>query len=132
KGLKMYVLIAGFQHETNTFAPSKAEWHHFTRGDGFPPYARGAQMLEAMAPINFGIGGFIQEARAAGWQLVPSVWAGASPSAHVTDEAFERIASEILEDARTALKQDRLDAVFLDLHGAAVTESIDDAEGELL
>ena len=74
------------------------------------------------------MGGFIREARRRGWTLLPSAWAGASPSAHVTRDAFERIAEHIVADAR----QGGFDAVYLDLHGAAVAEHADDAEGELL
>ena len=40
----MRVLIAGYQHETNTFAPSKADWAAFCRGDSFPAYNRGQSM----------------------------------------------------------------------------------------
>ena len=36
------ILIAGYQHETNTFAPSLADWAAFTRGDSFPAFVRGA------------------------------------------------------------------------------------------
>ena len=32
----MKILIAGFQHETNTFAPSKADWNSFVEGGGMP------------------------------------------------------------------------------------------------
>ena len=28
----MKILIAGFQHETNTFAPSEADWDSFVEG----------------------------------------------------------------------------------------------------
>jgi len=125
------VLIAGYQHETNTFAPSKADWAAFCRGDSFPAYNRGQDMQAQLTGVNIPIGGFIDEARARGWQLIPSVWAGAIPSAHVTRDAFERIAQDICEDVRNALRQG-LDAVYLDLHGAAVAEHADDAEGELL
>ena len=38
------ILIAGYQHETNTFAPSLADWAAFTRGDSFPAFARGPAM----------------------------------------------------------------------------------------
>ena len=60
--------------------------------------------------------------------LVPTAWAAAEPSAHVTEDAFERIATMIVEGIRDA----RPDAVYLDLHGAMVTEHLDDGEGELL
>ena len=42
----MRVFIAGFQHETNTFAPSKADWPAFTSGAGWLPYMRGPVVLE--------------------------------------------------------------------------------------
>ena len=32
------VLIAGFQHETNTFAPTTADWAAFNRGETFPAF----------------------------------------------------------------------------------------------
>ena len=125
------ILIAGYQHETNTFAPSKADWAAFCRGDSFPAYNRGMAMQTQLTGVNIPIGGFIDEAKSRGWQLIPSVWAGAIPSAHVTRDAFERIAQDICDDVRAALNHG-LDAVYLDLHGAAVSEHLDDTEGELL
>jgi len=127
----MRILIAGFQHETNTFAPSRADWAAFNRGDSFPAYQRGAAMLQALQNVNIPIAGFARAARARNWRVIPSGWAGASPSAHVTRDAFERISADLLEDLRAALATG-LDAVYLDLHGAAVAEHADDAEGELL
>ena len=127
----MRILIAGFQHETNTFAPSRADWAAFNRGDGFPAYQRGPAMLETLQDVNIPIAGFARAARERGWAVIPSGWAGASPSAHVTRDAFERISADLLADLRAALAAG-LDAVYLDLHGAAVAEHADDAEGELL
>jgi microcystin degradation protein MlrC len=126
------IFIAGFQHETNTFAPSPADWAAFERGSSYPPYSRGAAMLALLAPGSLPAAGFIDVAREHGWTLVPSVWAGATPSAPVAREAFERIAGDLLEDLRAALGTGPLDGMLLDLHGAAVAEHVDDAEGELL
>lgn len=126
------LFIAGFQHETNTFAPSPADWAAFERGSSYPPYSRGAAMLDLLAPGSLPAAGFIDVAREHGWTLVPSVWAGATPSARVTREAFERIAGDLLHDLRAALDAGPLDGMLLDLHGAAVAEHVDDAEGELL
>ena len=125
--MSIRVLIAGFQHETNTFAPSKAAYSNFERGEGFPQMARNAQVL-ALREVNVPAGGFILKAEALGYELVPVIWAGASPSAHVTEDAFERIAGEILSAAR----HETFDAVYLDLHGAMVAEHTDDGEGTLL
>jgi microcystin degradation protein MlrC len=124
------VFIAGFQHETNTFAPSQADWAAFNRGSSYPAYARGEPMVEQIAPGSLPLSGFITAARERGWTLVPSVWAGATPSAHVTRDAFERIAAEMVEDLRAA--KGRIDGILLDLHGAGVAEHLDDTEGELL
>jgi microcystin degradation protein MlrC len=125
------ILIAGYQHETNTFAPSLADWAAFTAGHTFPAYIRGAAMQAKFAGVNIPIGGFIDAATARGWTCVPSLWAGAAPSSYVTTEAFERIANEICDDVRAAQKTG-LDAVYLDLHGAAVAQQVDDSEGELI
>jgi microcystin degradation protein MlrC len=126
------VFVAGFQHETNTFAPSKADWAAFEAGTGYPAVTRGAAMLEAMTGGSLPVAGFVRAAHARGWTLVPSIWAGAMPSAHVTHDAFERIAAALLDDLRHAVEDRGIDAVYLDLHGAAVAEHLDDAEGELL
>jgi microcystin degradation protein MlrC len=128
----MRILIAGFQHETNTFAPSLADWAAFTRGDSFPAFVRGAAMQAQMTGINIPVGGFIDAAKSHGWTLLPSCWAGAIPSSYVTQDAFERIAGAIVDDVRAALAGGGLDGIYLDLHGAAVAEHADDAEGELL
>lgn len=127
------ILIAGYQHETNTFAPSLADWAAFNRGDSFPPFMRGAAMQDALTGVNIPVGGFIDAAKARGWQLVPSAWAGAIPSSHVTEDAFERIAAAILDDVDAACRSSSgLDGVYLDLHGAAVAQHAADSEGELL
>ncbi|CDY77099.1 MlrC [Caballeronia glathei] len=123
----MKILIAGFQHETNTFAPTKASYQSFVQGEGFPPLVRGADVLN-LRDVNVPIGGFITQAEAAGHELIPVIWAGASASAHVTRDAYERIAGEILD----AVRSETFDAIYLDLHGAMVAEHIDDGEGELL
>lgn len=123
----MRILVAGFQHETNTFAPSQATYQNFIQGEGFPPMAHGAAIL-ALRSVNIPMGGFVSAAEAAGHVLLPVIWAGACPSAHVTEDAFERIAGEIT----AAAAGETFDAIYLDLHGAMVTERHDDGEGELL
>src|SRR5213076_3479443 len=64
-----------------------------------------------------------------GWELVPTISCAASPSAHVTRDAYERIAKVMVEGIAAA---GRLDAVYLDLHGAMVADHLDDGEGEIL
>jgi microcystin degradation protein MlrC len=126
------ILIAGYQHETNTFAPSLADWAAFTRGDSFPAFVRGPAMQSSLSGINLPVAGFIDAAKTRGWTLVPSAWAGAIPSSYVTEDAFERIAGAICADVIAARDRGGLDAIYLDLHGAAVARHAADSEGELL
>ena len=86
-------------------------------------------MLKTIRNINVGLAGFIGQAETNGWELVPTIFAAASPSAHVTEDAFERIVKVMVDGIRNA---GPLDAVYLDLHGAMVTEHFDDGEGEVL
>ncbi|MBL8532987.1 MAG: M81 family metallopeptidase [Betaproteobacteria bacterium] len=125
----MRIAVGGFQHETNTFAPSKADFDAFARGGGWPPLLQADDVFDGTAGINLPIAGAVAALRRAGHALVPTAWAAASPSAHVTRDAFERIVSLIVEPLRRA---GHVDGVYLDLHGAMVTEHLDDGEGELL
>lgn len=121
--------IAGLQHETNTFAPLKADLASFENTPAYPRLPRGPALLDEVRGLNLPITGFIDAATAAGHTLVPSVWGMATPSAHVSDHAFETIVGMITDDLRAA---GPLDAVYLCLHGAMVTESHEDGEGEIL
>ncbi len=123
------IAIGGFQHETNTFAPIKADLQAFLEPGGWPGLTRGPAVLETFAGMNLPIAGFIEAARDQGHELIPLAWAQATPAAHVTEEAFEHILGAILDDLRAALP---VDAVYLDLHGAMVSESHEDGEGEIL
>ncbi|RYF38795.1 MAG: M81 family peptidase, partial [Comamonadaceae bacterium] len=124
----MKILVAGYQHETNTFAPLQADWAAFNRGDVFPAFMQGQAMLDQLTGVNLPAGGFIAAARARGWDVLPGCWCGASPSSHVTRDAFERISAAVLAD----VAKGGFDAVYLDLHGAGVAEHVDDTEGELI
>jgi len=123
------IAVGGFQHETNTFAPTKADYRAFEDGGGWPGAQYGAAIAAAVAGANIPAAGAIEALHALGHRTLGLAWAAASPSAQVTEEAFERIAGEIVQRLAAA---GPVDAVYLDLHGAMVTEHYDDGEGELL
>lgn len=123
------IAIGGLHHETNSFAPQPASFERFAEADGWPPLLRGEAMLPGSAGINLALTGFIGAARAAGHTLVPLTWANACPSGPVTVDAYERLAGMLLGDLAAA---GPVDGLFLDLHGAMVTEHLPDGEGELL
>jgi microcystin degradation protein MlrC len=123
------IAIAGWHHETNTFAPVKADFAAFERADGWPGLSRGQEMFDAVEGVHLPITGAIETLDRHGHQLLPLLWCSATPSAHVTEDAFERISEMLLIDLERALP---VDGVYLDLHGAMVCEHLQDGEGEFL
>jgi microcystin degradation protein MlrC len=123
------IAVAGWQHETNTFAPVKADFSAFEQAGGWPGLSRGREMFDAVEGVHLPITGAMEILDRHGHELVPLLWCAATPSAHVTEDAFERIAEMLLNDLQRALP---VDGVYLDLHGAMVCEHLEDGEGEFL
>jgi len=123
------IAVGGFQHETNTFAPHRAPFEAFERADSWPGLTIGEPLMQTMQGLNIPLSGFIDAAQQAGHHLHPLCWCAAEPSSYVTRDAFERIADLICNELRSVTA---LEAVYLDLHGAMVTEHYEDGEGELL
>lgn len=125
----MRIAIAGFQHESHSFAPFPADLDAFRAPGGFPPLSRGEAVFAAIAGTRTPIAGAAEFLRAAGAEVVPLVYAMAMPSAPLTREAYETIAGWIVADAARA---GPIDGLCLDLHGAMMAEHVPDGEGELL
>ena len=123
------IAVGGFQHETNTFAPTRADYAAFESGGGWPHLCFGNDIAPRLDGANIPAAGAIAALRAAGHSTVGLAWCAASPSAQVTRDAYERIAGEIVHRLAQA---GPVDGVYLDLHGAMVAEHVDDGEGELL
>ncbi|MGG1944998.1 M81 family metallopeptidase [Trinickia sp. NRRL B-1857] len=122
----MRIYAAGFQHETNTFVDIPASYASFN--DRAVGAIRRGETFDELRSLNIPLGGFLSAIEDTGHEIVPGLWAGATPSGRVTKDAYERIAGEILDGIRDG----KPDAVYLDLHGAMVAEHVDDGEGELL
>jgi microcystin degradation protein MlrC len=118
------IALAGFAHETNTFAPWPTDLADF-EANGF---YRGHELVE-LEHSNTVIGGAVKAARAdAGVELIPIVATSAIPSGLVTTAAADAVEGAIFD----ALSVEKPDAVVLDLHGAMVTERDDDGEAGTL
>ena len=120
----MRVGIAEMSHETNTFSPVVTDLARFSGGQAQP--LEGAQALDVYRGTGSCLGGYIKVAEARGHEVVMGIAAGAPPSGPVEDDAFEYMCERIVALAGAC------DALLLDLHGAMVTRSHDDGEGELL
>ncbi|MCC7272547.1 MAG: M81 family metallopeptidase [Alphaproteobacteria bacterium] len=123
------IAVAGFQHETNTFAPAKATYQTFAEGGAWPPLLRGNELPARVHGMNLPMAGAIEVLQKRGHAIVPIAWAAAVPSSYVTQDAYERIMAMIVADLAA---QAPYDAVYLDLHGAMVAEEFEDGEGEVL
>ena len=119
------VLTARFMHETNTFSRVSTDMAKFRRRDFH---------LENEIPVAFrgtrsAFGATFEAADKFGWTLVHPVSANPNPSGAVTDDAFEQVTAMILAAVDT---KGPIDGALLHLHGAMVSESHEDAEGEFL
>ena len=115
----MKVLIARFNHETNTFSPVPTPLSAFGPAFGDLAYRAHKGMRTAMAA-------FIDLAEQAGASLVTPVSASANPSGPVDGHAYTELTQCIVDAAPGC------DAILLDLHGAMVAQNSADGEGDLL
>lgn len=115
----MRLVIARMNHETNSFSPVPTPLASFAPCWDDCAYAAGKDSRTAM-------GAFIDFADERD-DVVTPVFAMAYPSGPVANVAYEAMSAAIID----AVCQP-CDAILLDLHGAMVTESLDDAEGDLL
>ena len=121
----MKLVIAQMKHETNTFSPVPTDLARFATGTEVPP--EGAAAVAAYRDTGSAIGAFIELAEAVGADYTVAVAGNAWPSGPVHDAAFETMAGRICGAVAAGC-----DAVLLDLHGAMVTQTYEDGEGELL
>ncbi len=122
--LQMRIAIAGFMHESNTFSSSRTDRAAFAEQS----LVFGPALLEEWRDAHHEVGGFIEAARADGFELVPLLMAWAMPAGPVADAIFEEITNRLIEE----LRQQRPDGLLLALHGAMVAESHLDADGDVL
>jgi microcystin degradation protein MlrC len=117
------IVLAGLYHETNTFVAEVTGIERFTilRGDEILGCAGDGSPLD----------GFLEVAAEEGWSVIPAVSYGAMPSGPVADDVFETFWHALAEVIGRE-SQAGFDAIFLALHGAMVTQALDDPEGELL
>jgi len=116
------VITGSISHETNTFSNVKTGLDRFRER----LLLEGEEMFEALAGKRTIGSAFLKVAEDRGFDLIPTVWSGATPQGPVTDDAFEYLLGKMIDGIRSA---GDIDGILLHLHGAMVTESHDDPEG---
>jgi microcystin degradation protein MlrC len=120
--MKMKILIARLNHETNTFSPVPTPLAAF--GPDGPTF--GEQAYKDNKGMRTAMSAFIDLAEQAGATLVTPVSASANPSGPVDAQAYTTLTQCIVDAAPGC------DAILLDLHGAMVAQNSADGEGDLL
>jgi len=117
------VVMAGLFHETHTFVEKTTGLEDFQ-------ICCGEEML-ACCGDSSPLGAALQAAIQSGWLVLPTVDVRAMPSGLVEDEVVERFWKEFYARASSAFIEG-VDGIFVVLHGAMVSESFPDVEGEIL
>lgn len=117
----MRLACGGFYHESNSFCPTPTTLELYQHG-----LLRGDAMVPDYREAHHELGGFLSQTDDV--DRVCVLMANTAPSGKVTAEAYETIATELIEGLVAA----DADGIYLALHGAMVTTHLDDGEGELL
>ncbi len=120
---KKRVLLAGLFHETHTFLEGTTSLREFE-------IARGKELFARRGDAS-PLGGFLEIADDCGWEVLPTIDYRATPGATVDDAVFESFWSELQQRAIPEIREG-IDAIYLVLHGAMVSQTYPDVEGELL
>ncbi len=121
----MRIVTGTISHETNVLSNIATDLEQFRKrrllyGEEVFDYHRGTK-----TPV----GGLMDGCEKHGFELVPTVFASATPSGTITAEAFDTLLGQILDGIEGA---GEFDGVAMHLHGAGVAESHDDIEGHIL
>ncbi|MDQ2899481.1 MAG: M81 family metallopeptidase, partial [Acidobacteriota bacterium] len=117
------VLVGSIMHESNSFNPEKTVWEDFEfRGGAVGNLAR-------WAAGNTEVAGIVREGARQGFDMLPAIYASATPKGAVEIGAFDRLTGILTTAVANA---PRLDGVLLALHGAMYTDEFPHADEEIV
>ncbi|WP_306118953.1 MULTISPECIES: M81 family metallopeptidase [unclassified Roseitalea] len=120
------VLVAGLYHETHSFLAEPTTMADFDRDI----VRHGQEVVDKGLGSGSPMDGFLSAASELGWSVIPSVHMSASPAGTVDDAVVDAFEDRFFADVERHLPA--IDAIFLVLHGAMVSRSRHDVEGEML
>ena len=121
----MRIAALGFSHESNTYSSVPASLDRWLSAGPIEGEEIIAQFKDAQATLT----GYLELGDAdSDIEVVPLVFYRLTPMNAITSEAFEHMASHLLESLDT---NGPFDGVLLAQHGAAVSEEFRDADGEM-
>lgn len=123
------VLGAEIYHESNPFNPKSIDIEAFKN----ELFLIGNDAVIARGDTNTDLAGVLDSAGEYGWQYDHVLSAKASPGGTLTDDAFDAICKPILNALQKAKDEQKpYDGIIFNFHGAMITDSHDDGEGEIL
>ena len=118
------ILVAAMHHESNTFNPIIAGKDDFK-------VIYGKDIFDNFRE-NDSVTGLIKTLQGKGYEVIPTVFARAVPNGEVDLQFYKEIKDEIIKRAKSALKEGKIDAISLSLHGSMRAEGQGEVEGDFL
>ena len=121
----MRVALMGIVHESNTFVSELTTLDHFRRGH----WLHGKDIVKEYRDAFHEIGGMLEAMEEAGIDVVPIMYAEATPGGKLSKETFDHLSDELFSTLKKNLP---VDGCLVVPHGAGVSESYDDMDGHWL
>src|SRR6478735_1742299 len=122
---KMRVALMGIVHESNTFVSELTTLDHFRRGH----WLYGKDIVNEYRDAFHEIGGMLEAMEEAGIDVVPIMYAEATPGGKLSAETFDHLSHEMFSILKKNLP---VDGCLVVPHGAGVSENYDDMDGHWL
>jgi microcystin degradation protein MlrC len=119
------VALMGITHESNTFVNQVTTLEHFRKGH----WMKGEALLNEYRPAFHEIGGMIEVLEQEHVEILPVMYAEATPGGTVSADTYKALLQELLQELETSLP---VDGCLVVPHGAGVSENFPDMDGHWL
>jgi microcystin degradation protein MlrC len=123
--MKKKVGLVGLYHESNTFVPQPTTIENFKKGR----YLKGQDIVNEYKNAHHEIGGMIEILQQEDMEIIPLLYAEATPGGTITAETYEALLDDLMKEVDKVLP---VDAFVVAPHGAGVSEKIPDMDGHWL
>lgn len=121
---KPRIAVGGISHESDSFSPTLTRLADF----GWPGM-KDSNFLPLHEKASTTIAGYIEGAKRHGLDLIPTIFANATPGGPLTNDTFDTLSAELIKRLQAI---PNLDGVLLALHGAMVVEGHPHGDAELM
>lgn len=119
------IAVGSIMHESNSFNAEPTTLSDFRLRCG----PDDETTLRDWATGHSEVAGIVEEGSKTGFDLIPTIYANATPKGPVTAEAFEELTGRLVRSLEAI---NNLDGVLLALHGAMYTEEFPQADEEIV